>query len=305
MIKKSNLKYLLILFCVLLALLIIVSVIENKKGDRSFEKDLIALNAEDVTSITLFPRSLNGKTINLTRTGDATWEVESNGRTYPAEPSNVQSMLSALETLEATNLVSKSEERWGMYEVTDSLATRVQAFKSGKKVADVYIGKFKFSQPRQMNTYVRLQGEKNVFSVEGFLGMTFNRTLNDFRSKVITNASKDNWTRLDFNYPADSSFTLQKTGDSWTVNGETADSTAVAQYLNGIQNLRSQKLIDSEEKGNNIYSLSIEGNNMTDPITINCYELNGKKVLESSLNKGALFEDSTTTTKLFVPASKF
>ncbi|MBN1926670.1 MAG: hypothetical protein JW798_12620, partial [Prolixibacteraceae bacterium] len=152
MIKKSNLKYLLIIFSILLVLLVILTLAENKKGERSFNKELVKINADDITSITLYPRSANGKAINLNRTGDATWEVESEGYKYPAESSNIQSMLTALENLEATNLVSKSEERWGMYEVNDSLATRVQAFKSGKKAADVYIGKFKFSQPRQMST---------------------------------------------------------------------------------------------------------------------------------------------------------
>ncbi|HPR32106.1 MAG TPA: DUF4340 domain-containing protein, partial [Prolixibacteraceae bacterium] len=267
--------------------------------------ELVSLRPDEVSELILFPRANKGTQIRLIRTGENAWDVESEGKRFPAETSSVQSMLTTLQNLEATNLVSRSEEKWNEFEVSDSLATRVQAFQSGKKIADLYIGKFRFSQPRQMATYVRPADAKNTYATEGFLGMTFNRSANDFRSKTLIDASTDNWTQLLYTHPDHGSYTLQKQGNQWKIGDMDADSATVATYLNSLKNLRSYNLSDREEKGSPEYRLKIEGNNMPEAIQIEAFGTGSDILLQSSLNKGALFRDSSVVAKIFVPKEHF
>lgn len=54
------------------------------------------------------------------------------------------------------------------------------------------IGKFAFQQPRSMSTFVKLAGDIDIYEVEGFLDMIFNKTSNDFRDETIIKSDRKN-----------------------------------------------------------------------------------------------------------------
>ena len=64
--------------------------------------------------------------------------------------------------------------------LVDTAGTRVKVFEGNDNTLDLIVGKFAFKQPRQMNTYVRLNGENEVYETEGFLDMAFNQKPDDF-----------------------------------------------------------------------------------------------------------------------------
>ena len=57
-------------------------------------------------------------------------------------------LISALNNMKPESVVATNKDRWPMFEVTDSLGTRVKLFSGDNLLADVVIGKFSFSQPR-------------------------------------------------------------------------------------------------------------------------------------------------------------
>ena len=227
MYRKLEIKHLAVVFVLLLGIVILVKLADNKRGGRTFKKNLVKINQEQVTAIEISPKTTAGKTFRLFQEND-TWMVESEDKKYLADPATAGSMTNELNTAAPERVVATGKDRWEQYEVGDSTGTRVKVYESSNVTADLIIGKFSFSQTRKMTTYARIAGEKEVYGIEGFLAMSFNRKLDDFRKQTVLQASSSDCKRLTFSYPADSSFVMEKTGEDWTVNGQPADPASVA-----------------------------------------------------------------------------
>lgn len=302
--KKIKNNRLLIVFVALLALVVILFTQKNGQKERSFDKQLLKFNAEEITQIKLYPKSLTGGMIEINNADDQ-WTIKSGSETYKANKGMIDGMVSQLQNLTAISMVANSKDRWATYEVNDSLASNVELYAGKKKVADIYIGKFKFSQPQNMATYVRIAGKKETYKVEGFLSSTFNRQVNDLRDKTVINDQLANWSKLTFNYPADSSFVVSKENEKWMVDGMPADSAAVVKYINAIKRSNANKITESNTLiSPNLYQLTIERDNLS-PIVIDVKDEAMKQILHSSENSETWFDDQSLIDRLFVPKSKF
>ena len=305
MYRKISIKTLGIIFGILLILVVLVEFMDIRKGSRTFKKVLVEVNADDVDAIELQPKAASGSTIKLVRENDA-WQVESEGKKYNADQSVAGNLISELNKLKPESVVATGKDRWKQYEVTDSLGTHVKLLKGADVLADVIIGKFTYSQPNNMTSYLRLTGENNVYSVNGMLGMTFNRNLNSFRDRNIIKSSPAKWTKLTFTYPADSSFVLEKIGKEWTINNQPADSASVSTYLNSIMSLSDSKFDDSEPGIASTHQLIISGNVAFTPIKVTGYDVDADHFyLESDQNPETRFNSPESAKKLFVSSKQF
>jgi hypothetical protein len=302
--NKINNTTLLIVFVALLVLTVILFSGNNGHRERSFDKDIVAFSTEDISLVKLYPKSMNGENFNIVKEGDQ-WMINSDGKQYKANADMVNSMLSTLETLDVQSLVANNEDRWAKYEVTDSLASRVQLFDNDDMVADLYIGKFKFSQPRNMSTYVREAGEDETYRVNGFLSSTFNRKVNDLRDKTLVDDNLANWTKLMFDYPADSSFVLEKEGQKWLLDGGIADSASVVNYINSVKKLDGRTIADVQD-GDVVkqYRLTIERKNL-DAVVLDVGMAGSEQVVSSSENNDVWISDNDIIEKIFVSRSEF
>jgi len=191
--------------------------------------------------------------------------------------------------------------------VTDSLGTEVKLFSGSNLLADLIIGKFSFSQPQKMTSYVRLKNEKEVYGIDGMIGMSFNRNMNAFRDRTLISSFSSGWSELTFSYPADSSFVLEKTGDNWIIDGQPADSASVAEYLNSVSNLNDSRFADSDAIKNLIltHSLVIAGVDGADPVEIKGYFSDEDNfIVESRQNEGNFFNSKELAEKIFVSKQK-
>ena len=300
-------RILLIVFVVLLGIFL------GKKflgGDdsRNFREVLVAVDTASVTKIVLATKANDHKPVELIKTS-ATWDVKSENVNDQADEGAVKGMLTSFVKMTPKRLVAKSEDKWGQYEVNDSLGTQVKMYSGDELLADVVIGKFNFQQAtRSMSTFVRLGEEEDVYSVEGFLSSTFNQPLNGFRDKTFLETNKPDLTSLKFDYPGDSSFMLSKIGENWQINEVAADSAAVETFLNGLRSIRQRDFVDDFDRGGKValYQLTIDGNNMS-PIVVQGFQEGDELVLHSSLNENAFFEEGGLNAfeKLFVPAGQF
>jgi hypothetical protein len=210
-----------------------------------------------------------------------------------------------LNQLKPESVVSSNPERWKFFEVTDSLATQIKLFAGDKTVANLLVGKFELTSDRSANTYVRLSDDKVVYSVEGYLSMNVNRNFDSFRSRKVVEGSKADWSKLEFKYPADSSFVLEKqTEGKWHIGTTDADVASVDKFLDALQNLSHYTFSEEIELTQPVYSLKIEGSKLMAPIEVDGYlDGSGNLVVTSSLNQGNWFDGKDLMAKVF-PAKK-
>jgi len=321
MYKKLNIKSLIIIFAVLLILVILIFYIDSRKGERTFRSNIVDIDTSRVTSIIIYPKTIRQEPVEIQRKGYL-WKIKSQQKLFNADENIVNNILKTLTELKPKRVAATDKSRWKEFEVTDSLATRVQLITGKKKGADIYFGKFSYQQPKNqmayyynqrgtITTYVRIADEKIVYVVEGYLGMTLNRELNDFRNKSILKSDRSNWTRLSFTYPADSSFYLIKEGGKWLVNGLLADSGSVTDYFNSISRLTSSDFIDDQKPlyGGPDFTLNIEGDNFVKPIQVKAFKADttNRYLITSSLNEGTFFsgQKSKLTEKIFIGKNRF
>jgi hypothetical protein len=304
MFNKLNTKVLIGIFAILL-LFALIAILRNKSQsaasrNRTFKSELTNFDSSAVDKLIIFPK--NGvESIELSKTDD-NWFVKIDDAKYNADPRTVKGMLSNLIDLRATRIAANNKSQWGKYEVTDSAATRVQAYAGRKVLADVYIGKFSYQQPKnpnpymqqqgKMTSYVRMENSKEVYAVDGFLSMTFNRQSSDFRNRVLVRSSKDQWTKLNFSGPQEI-YNLTKQGTRWMIDGLETDSTTTVKFLNSLAGLYSSDFVEPSVLVSDkpSYTLTIEGENMVAPIKVYAFEADtsNKFAISSSLNQGSYF----------------
>ena len=322
MFNKINTKILVGIFAVLLVFALL-AILRNKSQsaasrNRTFKSELTDFDSANVNRIDIFPKN-NPEPVNLEKS-ENNWLVKIGNEAYNADPATVKGMLGTLFDLRATRIAANNKSMWGKFEVTDSAASRVQLFAGKKMVAEVYIGKFSYQQPKnpnpymqqqgKMTTYVRMGGDKNVYAVEGFLSMSFNRQPNDFRNRNLIKSSNNQWTRLNFAGPAES-YNLTKVGTRWLIDGLETDSATTVKYLNSLARLYSSDFTESSLVKSDVpvYTLTIEGENMASPIKVYAFDADTANLyaVSSSLNKGSYFsgKKSGLFEKIFLPKDHF
>ena len=276
-------------------------------NERNFKEVLIELDTATVSKVVVMAKANNGSAVSITKEG-TDWSVTNGTVSDKADMNMAKNMVVSLRKLEPQRLVANSSEKWEQYEVTDSLGTRVQLFNGEELLTDIIIGKFTFNlQARTAATFVRLTDEEEVYSVDGFLSSTYNQEFNSFRDKTFVETVPENLTSLKFDYSGDSSFVLNKVADAWQVNGIAADSTAVAQYLNGLRRLDQRQFEDGFTTSETpTYTLTLDGNNMSS-VVVRGFMKGEEVILNSSLNSDAYFQMGSLNVfdKLFVSAGKF
>ena len=303
MYRKLNIKILAIIFSILMIVVVLTEMADSRKGGRTFREELVDVSPDEVTSLEISPKVEGNKVIKLLKENDS-WFVESGDKRYRADPSLPSAMINELNSMKPESVVATGDERRVQYEVTDSLGTRVKLFSGNNLLADLIIGKFSFSQPQKMTSYIRLEGDKVIYGVDGMLGMSFNRNVDSFRDRTVIKSNSSDWSRLVYKYPADSSFTLEKAAEGWTVNGQPADSASVAEYFNAIRNLSDSRFAENKTGMSVTHSLLIEGNNDMEKVEINgYYQEDGVFMVESSQNRGNIFESKELAEKIFISSS--
>jgi hypothetical protein len=298
---KFNNRTLLIVFLGLAGILVLTRVFTAKKAERTLDADLVEIDTGRISSIYIYPQAEQGAELVFKRNG-TDWTVSMDELSVPADKYSIGHTLDELQNLKADRLVARAKEKWNEFHVNDSLGTRV-LIKEGKKTTlDMIIGRFNYQPPaggysgygqQQYGTgitYVRKSDEDEVYAVEGFLAMSINQGFSNWRDQTICRLTRDQITKVVFEYPADSGFVAQKLDVNWTINGILADSTSMAQYLNGLSRKSHGDFADGfSPLSNPVYQVTLEGMNM-DPILIRVYSQVGDElILHSSINPESYF----------------
>jgi hypothetical protein len=303
---KINNKTLAILFAALLVVVILFVVLDGGKNERTFRQVLVDIDTSSITEILIYPKSQNHREVKLFKADDG-WKVTlASGKIANVADKRISDLYMQLLALLPKRLAARDEAKWNEFQV-DSTGSRVKVIEGSNVTLDLIIGRFSFQQPRTMNTFVRLYNDTDVYEVDGFLDMTFNQGANSFRDGTIINADFNNWTKLQFNYPSDSSFQLIKTGSDWLVNGIKADSSKTVNYLRRLSKLSNSSFIDDFNPENFLspaYSLNISTADLQF-IEIKGFVNADQYVINSTENTDAFFDGNSVGKTIFVGKSEF
>lgn len=288
----------------------------GKSRSKSFKTELVEIDTAKVSKVLI---EANGETLELLKENNA-WKVSiGNGKYAAAQGSNIKSTINALLTIKPSRIAAKNPEKWKEYQV-DSAGTRVQVFEGSKNTLDLVVGRFGFDQKSmqqaqqqqqmggrggmpQFYTYVRLGNENEVYVADNFMGMSLNTDASGFRNKEVLSLTTDNITEIQFIYPADSSFVLNKMDSTWSVLGSQTDSAATASYLNDIRNLSNSNFVDDVSPSALVsptMSMNIKQSGKADILVKAFQHPVHNWIVNSSANPESYFTDEALVSTLFV-----
>ena len=304
MFRKLNTKILLILLVGLLAIVGGVYLLDQHNGERTFKESLVNTDSEKIDKIHLALKHV--KEMELTRNG-SNWTVSQNGVSYPADNVAIKDLINSLNPLKTESVVSSNPIRYKDFELEDSTSTRVKMMQGSELITDLLIGKMEMSSNQNMSTFVRLFNDKVVYSVAGYLSWNANRDLDTYRSHIVIIGNKAEWSKLEFIYPADSSFILEKQGEGkWHIGTVELNIADVEKHLDQLQNLNGTKFSAPLPPSNPVYTLRISGNKLAAQIEVKGYRDSSQNiVVNSSLNNGNLFDGKDLIDKLFPGRRRF
>jgi hypothetical protein len=229
----------------LILLVVVIALIAVVLVQRRQQQEFVA--SEPVASVSLEPGRVSR--LQIQRPGEPLVEFERVGGgwhmrqpfDYQAQEQAVQSLLTVLEDLELQDVVSSNPDNQGLFEV-DSTGTLVQAWDGDKQVMDLVVGK---ATPDYAHTYVRREGQDEVYRAVGMLTYNFNKKPDDWRDKTILNVNRDDIRRVELRYPKDDVDVVLARQDSvWTVSVDgkdaaPADSMTVATLLGAASHLNT------------------------------------------------------------------
>ncbi len=222
--------------------------------ESNLPQNLTAIDTAKVTMLVIAPARERSSEVRLMRSNNK-WELRKGEKVARLEQGAAVTALRSLMKLSPKQIVSRKKEKWNEFHVGDSTGTHVRVMDGDDVAADIWIGKTGFSQDSGGMfggggfTYVRLQGEKEVYTVEVFLEGQFNKSFDDWRDKTFTRLKRDSVDRIVFHYPADSSFTLEKRAGRWMLGQFPADSATVVTYLGGLEYKNLSGFADSMPQG--------------------------------------------------------
>ena len=301
MFNKNSNKNLWIIFAILLVAVILIFTTESTKKERSFKKDLVSVDTSAITSLSIFPKSKPGQEVKLLKNNNV-WSVfAENGKSYTIPNFKMQSLFGELTKIKPKRVAARSKAKWSEYEV-DSAATRVVVNENGNEVLNLIIGKFAFQQPRSMSTFVRLMNENDVYEVDGFLEMTFNKDAKSLRDETVVKSDKNKWNKITLTSNVFESYELVKVDNAWLIDGIATDSAKTTNVLSALSRLTNSDYLDNIEE--NILpplesKLVIElsnGNN----IELTSYKNDSQYIIRSSQNLESYFDGNKIGKKIFI-----
>jgi hypothetical protein len=318
--KRFDNKNLIYVLGILVIILVLTFILKVPGEKATIKSTLVSFDTLAVSKIDIIPRNTAGKPFEFNKQNNI-WSVrQGNIISKPADGA-VQNIFNEILSLKPQSLAAVKESKWNEFDLTDSLATRIKFLNSkGRVLADLLLGKFSYKQVTNRSgypggnnvegiSYVRLNGHKEVYGVDGFLAFSISGKFSDWRDKSLIRCRKQDILKVTFTFPGDSSYTLSKKDSDWFAGDQKADSTAVSNYFNLVGNINGVDISDDfNPVSNPDYQISIEGNNLLNT-SLKCFTTAGKDdyILNSNLNPEVFFtsKKSGTFSQIFKPKKYF
>lgn len=303
MLKDKINQRLLGVFTLLILLYLASGWIQGRKGaSRVLSASLIYLDTAAINRIEI---EKQGQTLFLTRSGKE-WRIRTDDeKEVPAVNDRISSMMGSLMHLVPTRIAANDPAKWRDYQV-DSSGTRIRLLEGGVEKADLMIGRGGMEGQMAFYTYVRPYDQNNVYVIENFSGSSVSADATRYRDRNILSVTPDSVHQLTFDYRDEEGFTLFRSDSVWNIDGEEADSAAVADYLKELRRITGSEFADADHPSSGTApdaSLQIKSGN---EIWIRLYETGSESyLLHSSQNPVNYFSDTSAIHSLFLRKEDF
>lgn len=201
------------------AFLLVVCIVQGITGAINPVKTIKTDAEPDAITI-----SKDGKTVELTKNGFG-WQVGSEN--YIANKSDVEKMIKEIQEVKILDKIARlgNAENDEKYNLSESRATFVRAFKDGKEIQSLMLGK---TSPTGSQTYGSVSGKKDIFLFSGNLISTFDKTEESLRSKTVYSIEENKITGANVEMGAQNWTLTKESGKNakdsglWKISG-TAD----------------------------------------------------------------------------------
>lgn len=303
MLKDKINQRLLGVLTLLIMLYVVSGWIQGRKGaSRVLSASLIYL---DTTVINRIEIEKSGQTLFLFRNGKD-WMIRTDDeKEVPAVNERINSMMASLMHLQPIRIAANDPAKWRDYQV-DSSGTRIRLLEGSVEKADLVIGRGGMEGQMAFYTYVRPYDQNNVYVVENFSGSSVSVDPARYRDRNILSLTPDSVHQLTFDYRDTEGFTLFRSDSVWNIDGEEADSAAVADYLKELRRITGSEFVDADHPSSGTppdASLQIKG---SDEIWIRLYGTGSETyLLHSSQNPVNYFSDTSVIHSLFLRKEDF
>lgn len=232
--KLSNTHILAAVFFVLVAAFVLTRVFRSPARMSNIKTGTLKVDTAAVTEIRILRNSATDSTEKVLTRNPESWRVEQSGINASADAYAVSNVLKALNDLEFDRVVTRNEDKWEDYGVTDDTGIKVTVSGKSGQLSTFVVG-----APREGEAFLRSLDDDEVYTVNATVHSAFARDFNSFRNRTFLKVPKDLVTRMVFRYPADSGFVLERRDNAWMIENTRADSAKVESFLN---TLRSRNL---------------------------------------------------------------
>lgn len=292
--KRTNNIILIVVLVVLAGAFALSRMFHSPRLQSNFQTNLLKIDTANVTQIRIDPAG-NEQPIILVEEGKQ-WKVQQGEKTAEADNNSVTSLLGSVTNSEIERMVSRKEEKWNDFNVGDSTGTHIELYNANDRISDWWVGGGSGS------TYVRLDGEDEVYATAGYLNTLFNKKFDAWRNKSFLHLNPASVSEIAFHYPSDSSFVVVKMEEHWMIGDQKADTVSVQRYLNKLRNKTISSFADDFSPSRQPdMTLTIQRASNT-PLTVKAWKKDEASwVLTSSYKEGTYFSDTgTAINDLFV-----
>jgi hypothetical protein len=293
-----NNRKLLVVFGICLVLFLGAKWMSNGRAS-SFDDAFIKVDSAKVDRIKFISAGNRPDEFELKKSGED-WSAVKGDMSVPATGQAIESILGELSRLTAKRIVTKEPGHYNEYEITDSLASKVEVWEGKKMVADLEVGGFRFDQQtRSAFSFIKKAKHPEVYEVDGFLSMGLKARFDQFRDKKLVKASVEDLTLLEWTDAHQAKQAIQKDNGAWYYAGmEAVDSAAFQTYLTNLVGAQGSEF--SELKSTSglalLEQVKISGNNMTEPTVISAFTAQDTLkpfLIASSANPDAVFKSDS------------
>lgn len=280
--KWSSNKVLLIVFAVLLGGFVVSRMFRAPALESNLPNILVMVDTARVTEVQVLHAD-TGASVSLVRDGNA-WQVNEGQKSAGTETGVVRNALGSIGVVKPDRIITRKKQKWNDFHV-DSTGTHVKVLGGDNLLADFWLGR----APSGM-VCMRLEGKEDVYEVQQSLDNYFSKKFNDWRDKSFLHLNSDSIFRIAFEYPADSSFVVEKKQSGWMVGMSAADSTRVVTYLNRFRSKNLYAFADDFSPPVNAqYTVSF-GKNGHPAETVRAWQIDDDKwIATSSVQEGVYF----------------
>lgn len=297
----EDMKGIKFLWLILLGLIAFYLVNKYAFGSKNgnFKASLVELDSTLVSEIVFQLKSQ--EEIQLKKEGED-WIVSQSGKTMKAKKETVSAILDQICLIKAMEIVAKTQDKWIEFGVTEGLGTKVKVYENATLSESFIIGKFDLN-PDSLNltSYLRMEGEDEVYAVDGFLTEFFSQGFDAFRNPVLAEIDSEEILEIKLEMRDTSYLFSQNDFGQWQMDGvQIVDSVKMESYLKSFKTLSS---LDFEENFDElskekfmVQNLILKVRNQIEPVSIRTYRdtISSKNyVLESSLNPGTYFSSDS------------